>query len=125
MKILYAIQGTGNGHITVAQEVLPILMKRAEVDILISGCQVDIDLPYEIKFKFHGMSFVFGKRGGIDYLETYKKSRIKQLFREIKQLPVEEYDFAHRVCRPYHERYAFGKELLLLFVLRYFFLCLL
>ena len=100
MKILYAIQGTGNGHITVAREVLPILMKRAEVDILISGCQVDIDLPYEIKFKFHGMSFVFGKRGGIDYLETYKKSRIKQLFREIKQLPVEEYDLVFSDFEP-------------------------
>jgi uncharacterized protein (TIGR00661 family) len=92
MKILYAIQGTGNGHITVAKEVLPILMKRAEVDILVSGTQVDIDLPYEVKYKLHGMSFVFGKNGGIDYLETYKKSRIKQLFKEIKRLPVEEYD---------------------------------
>ena len=100
MKILYAIQGTGNGHITVAREVLPILMKRAEVDILISGCQVDIDLPYEIKYKFHGMSFVFGKNGGIDYLETYKKSRIKQLFKEIKQLPVEGYDLVFSDFEP-------------------------
>lgn len=100
MKILYAIQGTGNGHITVAREVLPILMKRAEVEILISGCQVDIDLPYEIKYKFHGMSFVFGKNGGIDYLETYKKSRIKQLFKEIKKLPVEEYDLVFSDFEP-------------------------
>lgn len=100
MKILYAIQGTGNGHITVAREVLPILMKRAEVDILVSGCQVDIDLPYDIKYKFHGMSFVFGKNGGIDYLETYKKSHIKQLFREIKQLPVEEYDLVFSDFEP-------------------------
>lgn len=100
MKILYAIQGTGNGHITVAREVLPVLMKRAEVDILISGCQVDIDLPYEIKYRFHGMSFVFGKNGGIDYLETYKKSRIKQLFKEIKQLPVEEYDLVFSDFEP-------------------------
>jgi uncharacterized protein (TIGR00661 family) len=100
MKILYAIQGTGNGHITVAREVLPILMKRGEVDILVSGCQVDIHLPYEIKYKFHGMSFVFGKNGGIDYLETYKKSRIKQLFKEIKQLPVEEYDLVFSDFEP-------------------------
>lgn len=92
MKILYAIQGTGNGHIACAREALPILMKRAEVDILVSGTQVDLDLPYEIKYKLHGMSLIFGKKGGIDYLETYKKSRIRQLFREIKSLPVEEYD---------------------------------
>jgi uncharacterized protein (TIGR00661 family) len=100
MKILYAIQGTGNGHITVAREVLPVLMKRGEVDILVSGCQVDIDLPYEIKYKFHGMSFVFGKNGGIDYLETYKKSHIKQLFKEIRQLPVEEYDLVFSDFEP-------------------------
>lgn len=92
MKILYAIQGTGNGHITVAREVLPLLKKRAEVDILVSGTEADINLPYEIKYKLKGLSFVFGKNGGIDYLETYRRNRIKRLFKEIKQLPVEEYD---------------------------------
>lgn len=92
MKILYAIQGTGNGHITVAREVLPLLKKRAEVNILVSGTQADIDLPYEVKYRLSGLSFVFGKNGGIDYLETYRKNRIKRLFKEIKQLPVEEYD---------------------------------
>lgn len=92
MKILYAIQGTGNGHITVAREVLPYLKKRAEVDILLSGTQVDVGLPYEIKYRLEGLCFVFGKKGGIDYLETYKKGRIKRLFKEIKSIPVHEYD---------------------------------
>src|SRR6476469_6453486 len=92
MKILYAIQGTGNGHITVAREVLPILKRRAEVDILISGYQVDVGLPYEIKYKLRGLCFIFGKKGGIDYLETFRKSNIKQLFKDIQSLPVEEYD---------------------------------
>jgi uncharacterized protein (TIGR00661 family) len=92
MKILYAIQGTGNGHITVALEVLPLLMKRAEVDILISGTEVEVQLPYEVKYRLHGLCFVFGKSGGIDYLETFKKAKLKRLFNEIKSLPVEEYD---------------------------------
>lgn len=92
MKILYAIQGTGNGHITCALEVLPYLRKRAEVDILISGTQVDITLPYEVRYRLQGLSFIFGKKGGIDYVETYKKSNIKKLFKEIKQLPVNDYD---------------------------------
>lgn len=92
MKILYAIQGTGNGHITVALEVLPHLKRRAEVDILISGCQVEVKLPYEIKYRLKGLGFVFGKKGGIDYLETYKKGKIKEFFQEIMALPVEEYD---------------------------------
>ena len=92
MRILYAIQGTGNGHITVAREVLPLLQKRGEVDILLSGTQVDIDLPHPIKYRLQGLSFIFGKKGGIDYVETYKKSNLKRLFKEIKNLPVADYD---------------------------------
>jgi len=100
MKILYAIQGTGNGHITVAREVLPYLKKRADVDILVSGTQVDIGLPYEISYRLHGLCFVFGKNGGIDYLETYKKSRIKLLFREIQALPIDDYDLVFSDFEP-------------------------
>lgn len=100
MKILYAIQGTGNGHLTVALEVLPYLMKRAEVDILISGTEVDVPLPYEIKYRLQGLCFVFGKKGGIDYLETYKKANLKSLFSEINSLPVEEYDLVFSDFEP-------------------------
>jgi uncharacterized protein (TIGR00661 family) len=92
MKILYAIQGTGNGHITRALHLVPILKKKADVTVLISGYQSDIQLPFKVDFKFHGLSFVFGKKGGIDYLETYKKSRIKRFYKEIKQLDVSKYD---------------------------------
>lgn len=100
MKILYAIQGTGNGHLTVALEVLPYLMKRADVDILISGSEVDVQLPYEVKYRLHGLGFVFGKKGGIDYLETYKKARLKKLFTEISELPVEDYDLVFSDFEP-------------------------
>ena len=100
MRILYAIQGTGNGHLTVALEVLPHLMRRAKVDILISGNEVDVELPYEVKYRFNGLGFIFGKKGGIDYLETYKKCRLKQLFKEINSLPVEEYDLVFSDFEP-------------------------
>ena len=73
MKILYAIQGTGNGHISRAREIIPILMKKGNVDILVSGTQSDVDLPYPVKYKYKGLSFVFGKKGGIDLMQTYKK----------------------------------------------------
>ena len=33
MKILYAIQGTGNGHLTRAKEIIPIL-KEKEDDVI-------------------------------------------------------------------------------------------
>ena len=39
MKILYAVQSTGNGHIIRANELIKIFKNRAEVDVLISGTQ--------------------------------------------------------------------------------------
>lgn len=92
MKILYAIQGTGNGHLSRARDIIPILQKKGELDILVSGIQADVDLSHEITYRFKGLSFIFGKKGGVDLLETYKKSNIRKLFREINSLPVEKYD---------------------------------
>jgi uncharacterized protein (TIGR00661 family) len=92
MKILYAIQGTGNGHLSRAQEIIPHLEKRGKTDILISGCQYDISLPFKVKYNFYGLSFIFGKNGGIDFLKTYRKSRLKNLYEEIKKLDVDNYD---------------------------------
>jgi uncharacterized protein (TIGR00661 family) len=93
MKILYAIQGTGNGHISRAREIIPMLQRRCETDILISGSQADIELPFEVKFRLHGLGFDFGKRGGIDLRKTYNKANTKRLLKEIKELPVAGYDF--------------------------------
>jgi len=92
MKILYAIQGTGNGHLSRARDIIPILQQKGELDILISGIQADVDLPYPIKYRFKGLSFIFGKKGGIDLIETYQKANLKQLYKEINSLPVEDYD---------------------------------
>ncbi|MEO5942628.1 MAG: glycosyltransferase family protein [Ferruginibacter sp.] len=92
MKILYAIQGTGNGHLTRARDIIPALMLKGDVDILVSGTEAEVDLPYPVKYTFKGLSFVFGKNGGIDLLATYKKGNLKRLYEEIKSLPVDEYD---------------------------------
>ena len=92
MKILYALQGTGNGHITRAKEIIPILKKKGDVDILVSGNQCDIQLEYEIKYKLHGLTFTFGKKGGIDFLSSIKKIKLYRFITEIKRLPVEDYD---------------------------------
>ncbi len=92
MKILYAIQGTGNGHVTRAREIVPILKKDHELDVLISGIQADVELPFEVNYRFHGLSFIFGKKGNVDIPETYKKSRLRQLMKDIRSLPVNQYD---------------------------------
>ncbi|QQS51993.1 MAG: glycosyl transferase [Bacteroidota bacterium] len=93
MKILYAIQGTGNGHLSRARDVVPALKKFCEVDILVSGYQADVKLPFEVKYNYRGLSFIFGKKGGVDMWNTYVKANIKKLREEIKSVPVEDYDF--------------------------------
>ena len=92
MKILYAIQGTGNGHLSRAREIIPILQRKGELDLLISGTQADVDLPYPVKYRFKGLCFIFGKKGGVDVMATYRKSNLKRLYAEIKSLPIENYD---------------------------------
>ncbi|MFN4083595.1 MAG: glycosyltransferase family protein [Bacteroidia bacterium] len=92
MKILYAIQGTGNGHISRAQEIIPHLLNYGHVDLLVSGTQADVGLPYIIKYKKPGISYTFGKRGGIDFIDTIKKLRPFDFIKDIYQFPVHEYD---------------------------------
>ena len=92
MKVLYAIQGTGNGHLSRARDIVPILQERTEVDLLVSGIQADVALPYAIKYHLKGMSFIFGKSGGVDLVETYRQTDTRRLYRDMRQLPVEQYD---------------------------------
>lgn len=92
MKILYAIQGTGNGHIARARDVVPAFKKLADVDVLISGIQADIDVDFPIDYKFKGMSFIFGKKGGVDLFNSLRVTDLGNLRKEIRSLPVEKYD---------------------------------
>ncbi len=92
MNILYAIQGTGNGHLCRAMEIIPFLQEKGRVDILVSGMQHNISLPYPVTYRFGGLGFVFGKKGGVDLLATYRKTRIRRFLEEIRSLPVENYD---------------------------------
>lgn len=92
MKILYAIQGTGNGHICRAKELLPEFEKYGDVDILVSGDQFHIDLDREIKYQFQGITLILGNHGGIDYYRTFAKNKLRRFIKEIQQLPVRKYD---------------------------------
>ncbi|MGI4021719.1 MAG: glycosyltransferase family protein [Janthinobacterium lividum] len=92
MKILYAIQGTGNGHISRAREIVPLLQQYGHLDLLISGTQADVSLAQPVKYQLHGFSFIFGKKGGVDYWKTFKVMNSRQLLRDVKNLPLKQYD---------------------------------
>lgn len=92
MKILYAIQGTGNGHISRAKEIVPLLQQYGEVDLLVSGTEAEVSLSQPLKYRFHGFSFVFGTNGGVDKWATFKIMDLPQLWRDMHSLPLSRYD---------------------------------
>lgn len=92
MKILYAIQGTGNGHVSRAREIVPLLQQYGELDILISGTQADVKLSQPVKYQLHGFSFVFGKKGGVDHLKTIQVMNLPQFRRDMRSMPLEDYN---------------------------------
>jgi len=92
MRILYAIQGTGNGHLARATEIVPILKSMANIDVLVSGTQSDLKVAFKIDYNFSGLSYIVGQNGGVDILKTIQKIRVMQFYRDIKKLPVNRYD---------------------------------
>lgn len=92
MRILYAIQGTGNGHLARAADIVPALRRYGRVETLISGTQADIRQEFDLRYKLKGLSIYFGKNGGIDFAQTFARTGLRRLFREVRELPVEKYD---------------------------------
>jgi uncharacterized protein (TIGR00661 family) len=92
MRILYGIQGTGNGHLSRAEEIVPILKKMADVDVLISGNQSQIQSSFDIEYKRNGLTFLSSRDGRVDLFRTIIKSSPLQLIKEIKNFEVKKYD---------------------------------
>lgn len=91
-RILYAIQGTGNGHLARATEIVPILKEIADTDVLVSGIQGDIKLPFAVDYRLFGLSFIFGKAGGVHLIKTITKLNPFRFVADVIRLPVKKYD---------------------------------
>ena len=97
MKILYAIQGTGNGHLSRALDVVPLLQSRVaalggELHLLVSGPPADLSLPFAVRYRVGGMGFLFGKKGGINFVKTFRQFDAPDFVRDIQHLPVRDYE---------------------------------
>ncbi|MCS6967482.1 MAG: glycosyltransferase family protein [Cytophagales bacterium] len=92
MKVLYAIQGTGNGHVARAREIVPLLSQMCQLDLFISGSNWQVALPYQVKYRSKGLSIFYNKSGGVSIRKTLARLRPAELLQEIRQLPVEKYD---------------------------------
>lgn len=92
LKILYGIQGTGNGHISRSKEIVNELRNKADVDILISGLLHQMGLGIRVKFNKNGTGAWFSKNGKIDYLGFLRKTKVMGIIKDILFTPVKEYD---------------------------------
>jgi uncharacterized protein (TIGR00661 family) len=92
MRILYGIQGTGNGHISRAKEIIPYLKEYSDVDVLISGTQSDVAMNQSVKYRFNGLGYAFGSHGKIDLSRTLMEAKIGRLIHDVRHLPISDYD---------------------------------
>jgi uncharacterized protein (TIGR00661 family) len=92
MKIFYAVQATGNGHISRAMEILPYLEQYGSVDLFLSGSNSNLDLDANVKYRSKGVSLFYTGNGALSYTQTIKALQPKRIFNEVKNLPVEKYD---------------------------------
>lgn len=91
MKIFYAIQATGNGHISRAVELYPYLKKYGEVDFFLSGSNTNLITDLPIKYKSNGLSLFYKHSGGLDYKKILSSISLN-LYKDAKSLPVDKYD---------------------------------
>ena len=129
MKILYGVQGTGNGHLSRARSMCKHLRNtNFHIDYLFSGREreqyFDMACFGDWQCK-RGLTFVTEK-GKVNALATLKKARARELLQDIKTLPVDDYDLiisdyepitawaayrAKRPCLGIGHQYAFNHDI--------------
>jgi len=92
MNILYGIQGTGHGHISRAREIIPVLSQKADVDVLLSGYNCNMNLEDVDVIQKRGISLTYNSGGSVSYLKTAFNLKPITFIRDIQNLNVEEYD---------------------------------
>lgn len=92
MKVLYAVQTTGNGHISRAKEIIPYLNRRFQYDVMLSGPENHLDLGHPVKHHFKGLTLHYDKSGAIHWRKTLLKNNFFQFIRDVFSLRVQEYD---------------------------------
>ncbi|MGP8307120.1 MJ1255/VC2487 family glycosyltransferase [Vibrio sp. YIC-376] len=95
MKILYGVQGTGNGHIARARAMSNAFAQRdVQVDFLFSGRAPEKYFSMEAFGDYQtrrGFTFITEK-GSVNYTKTALNNNLIQFFKEVNQLELSGYD---------------------------------
>src|ERR1700759_3782544 len=92
MKIFYAVQATGNGHISRAMELLPHLRQYGQVDVFLSGANSQLKAALPVKYRSKGLTLFYNNDGGLNYAKIIGCLHPLRVWKEVRDLPVEKYD---------------------------------
>jgi uncharacterized protein (TIGR00661 family) len=92
MRILYGIQGTGHGHISRAREIVPLLARDAEIDVLISGYNCKMNLDDVTVIRKRGLSLEYDSKGSVSYLQTALNIRPVTFIQDVHSINPNAYD---------------------------------
>ena len=94
MKILYGIQGTGHGHLSRARELLPVLEKKVDLDVLISGYENYMPFieEFSVVYKKRGISLKYDSKGGVSLYDTFRQLNLKQFLLDVNTITIDDYD---------------------------------
>ena len=93
MKILYAIQTTGNGHFTRSKEIISVLNKRVEVDVVFSGPKNKLlNIDNKVINHYKGLTLFYTKKGQINWIQTFFKNNFFRAIIDIIQCNTNAYD---------------------------------
>jgi len=92
MRLLFGIQCTGNGHLGRSERLIKKLRNDAQVDVLLSGSECELQLQEPARYQFPGLGFHFGNKGGINLLKTSLNLRLRRFFRDTNSVNIQQYD---------------------------------
>lgn len=92
IKILYGIQTTGSGHLTRSIEIIKKLLATNDydIDILLSGENKDIEIPFDVQYRFDGLKFNTQK--DINFINLLKNNKIFSFFKDVYRINLKKYD---------------------------------
>ena len=92
MKIFYAVQATGNGHISRANQIIPILQRHGEVEVLLSGSNYSLEPQFDVRYRSKGISLFYNQCGSVNLRKTVFSNAIMDVLKDARKLSLESYE---------------------------------
>jgi uncharacterized protein (TIGR00661 family) len=92
MRFLYAVNGTGYGHVSRAKLLIAELKKHGSVELLVSCEDRPLDFGHEVTYRFPGFHFEFSN-GRVDVFKCIRNNSIVGFVKDMRSLDLRQYDY--------------------------------